>query len=143
LPSVEDTPRRSQDKTPVEQTTAPVAASAPPAPAAAPASAAPAPSNGAPTWQGLLLGRLEQFKRYPALAQSRGQQGVVWLRFTMDRDGKVLSARIDKSSGHDLLDQETLALIRRAQPLPRPPPDVPGATLELVTPIEFFLTRRR
>ncbi len=60
----------------------------------------------------------------------------------MDRDGKVLSARIEKSSGYDLLDEETLALIERAQPLPKPPPDVAGNPIELVVPIEFFLHRR-
>ncbi len=84
------------------------------------------PSIGAPTWRGLLMGRLEQAKRYPDLARYRHQQGIAYLRFTIDRDGKVLSARIEKSSGYDLLDQETLALIQRAQPLPKPPPDVPG-----------------
>ncbi len=133
------------ERPPAAATTAPPAVSAPPSEApAAPAqgaSSAP-PSNGAPTWQGLVLGRLEQFKRYPAMAQYRRQQGVANLRFTMDRDGKVLSARLEKTSGYDLLDQETLALIQRAQPLPRPPPDVPGDRLELVVPIEFFLHGR-
>jgi protein TonB len=127
---------------PALATTAPPALPAPPAKAvAAPstgASAAP-PSNAVPTWQGLLLGRLEQFKRYPRSAQSRHQQGIAYLRFTMDRAGKVVSASIDKSSGFDLLDQETLALIRRAEPLPVPPSEVPGDPIELVVPVQFFL----
>jgi periplasmic protein TonB len=62
---------------------------APPAPsvaAPAPSSAAAAPSTTAvPAWQGLLLARLQQFKRYPSFAQLRRQEGVVYLRFTMDR----------------------------------------------------------
>ncbi len=107
---------------------------------AAPAPAVPAPSsNAVPTWQGRLLGRLEQFKRYPYEAQYRHEQGVAYLRFTMDRNGKVLSARIEKSSDHASLDQETLALIRRAEPLPKPPPEVPGDPIELTVPIQFFL----
>lgn len=57
----------------------------------------------------------------------------------MDRSGRVLAARIEKTSGHDLLDQETLALIQRAQPLLKPLAEVPGARLELGVPIEFFL----
>lgn len=143
LPQAPDTPKHPEDKTPVQETTAPPSAAAPPAAAAAPAANAPAPSNAAPTWQGLVLGRLEQFKRYPVLAQTRNQQGIAYLRFTMDRNGKVLSARIDKGSGYDLLDAETLALIHRAEPLPKPPAEVVGETLELVVPIEFFISSRR
>lgn len=123
----------------------PIAAApaAPTPPAASAPSVPPAPSYAAPTWQGLLLARLEQAKRYPEAARFHGEQGVAWLRFTMDRNGKVLSARIEKSSGHDSLDDETLTLIQRAQPLPRPPADVPGAAIELVVPIEFYLNGQR
>ena len=92
-----------------------------------------------PTWQSALLARLEQFKRYPNLAQFRHQEGVVQLRFTMDRQGHVLSAQIAKSSGYDALDDETLALIHRAEPLPPPPPEVTGATIGLTVPVQFSL----
>jgi protein TonB len=113
---------------------------APPTPVPpAPAVSLPQPSNAVPTWQSALLARLEQFKRYPNLAQFRHQQGVVQLRFTMDRQGNVLSAQIAKSSGYDALDDETLALIHRAEPLPPPPADVPGQTFSLTVPVQFFL----
>lgn len=102
--------------------------------------AAPRPDPAvAASWQGQLLGRLEQFKRYPPAAQMKRQQGVVQLRFAMDRTGKVLSATIEKSAGSDLLDQEALALLRRAAPLPPPPPEVAGDPVELVVPVQFFL----
>ena len=61
------------------------------------------------------------------------------LHFVMDADGKVLSAEIAKSSGRPLLDEEALALIRRAQPLPALPADFPTKTLDAVVPIEFSL----
>jgi protein TonB len=114
-------------------------------PAATTASATPMPpvpaasTSAVPDWQSTLLGRLEQFKRYPASAQYRGEQGVAYLRFSMDRDGNVLSASIAKTSGYDDLDAETLALIRRAQPLPKPPAEIPGNTIELTVPVQFFL----
>jgi protein TonB len=101
------------------------------------------PSKAAVTWQGLLLARLQQAKHYPLSAQARRQQGVALLHFTMDRDGNVLTAEIRKSSGYDLLDQETMALVRRAQPLPRPPPEVTGNPVDLVVPVEFFLHNHR
>ncbi|WP_175687479.1 energy transducer TonB family protein [Burkholderia multivorans] len=130
-----------EDHTPVPQTTAPPTAAAPPAAAAAPAINSEA-SMSAPSWQALLLGRLQQFKRYPADSQARNQQGVAYLRFTMDRKGRVLTFRLEKSSGYTLLDDEALALVQRAQPLPEPPPSVVGNPLELVVPIEFSLKNR-
>lgn len=110
-----------------------------PAPPARPSPPAPAPSNAAPTWQGLVLGQLEKFKRYPYGAQSRRQQGMPYIRFAMDRNGKVLSSRLERSSGHPDLDAEAVALPRRAQPFPKPPPEVAGDTIELVAPVEFFI----
>lgn len=143
---VQEQPPKPQpdDKPPAPATTAPPQVEAPLAPtvmAPAPGVAAAPSTNAVPTWQGLLLGRLERFKRYPSDAQLNHQQGVAYLRFTMDRHGKVLSASIEKSSGFELLDQETLALIHRAAPLPIPPPEVTGDPVELVVPVEFFLKR--
>lgn len=96
-------------------------------------------ANQASSWRDLLLHRLEQAKRYPYQARRMRQEGVSHLRFTMDREGQVLSASIDQSSGHKLLDSEVLALIRRIQPLPKPPSDIPGDPIEVVVPVEFFL----
>lgn len=117
---------------PVVENTAPPVRPLPPAPRL---------SSGQPTWQGLVLGRLNQFKRYPGAAQRLRQQGVPWIRFVMDRNGKVLSSRIERSSGFRTLDDEAVALPKRAQPLPKPPDDVTGNTIELVVPVEFFLRR--
>lgn len=126
----------------VEQTTAPVAAETPPAPtmaAPAPGASPSPPSNAVPTWQGALRAHLERFKRYPASAQFRRQEGVSTVRFVMDRDGKVLSAQLERGAGHSLLDAESLALLERAQPLPIPPPEIRGDRIELVVPVQFFL----
>jgi protein TonB len=121
-----------EENIPAPQTTAPPARPLPPAPV---------PSNAAPTWQGLVLERLHKFRRYPPMAQSRREQGVPYIRFVMDRDGRILSSRLERSSGFAALDQEAVSLPRRTQPLPKPPAEVPGATIELVVPVEFFLRR--
>jgi protein TonB len=115
---------------PIKETTAPESKPAPPAPQI---------STGKPTWEGLVLGALNKVKHYPRDAHFARQQGVPYIRFVMDRDGKLLSARIERSSGVRSLDQEALALPRRAQPLPKPPEDVKGDSIELVVPVEFFL----
>jgi protein TonB len=90
------------------------------------------------SWEARLMSHLSQFRRYPDSARRRHEEGVVYLRFHMDRTGQVLSSRIEKSSGHTTLDQEALATLLRAQPLPAPPADRP-AILDLQLPIEFYL----
>src|SRR3546814_18962005 len=57
--------------------------------------------NAIQTWRSLLLAHLERHKRYPRRARWRRQEGVVHLRFAMDREGHVLAAQIARSSGHD------------------------------------------
>jgi periplasmic protein TonB len=87
----------------------------------------------------LLEAQIQRALRYPGLAQARRQQGVVLLHFTMDREGNVLTADIRKSSDFVLLDQESLDLIHRAEPLAKPPPEAPGDPIELTVPVLFHL----
>lgn len=115
---------------PVEKTTAPESKPLPPATQA---------SDAKPTWEGLVLGALNKVKRYPTEASFGRQQGVPYIRFVMNREGKVLSVRLERSSGYRSLDQEAVSLPKRAQPLPKPPEDVKGETIELVVPVEFFM----
>ncbi|PWC58048.1 energy transducer TonB [Azospirillum sp. TSH7] len=128
---------------PVAQPVQPAPVAAPPAPAPAPAPAAPAPSaapsRAVPSWQGRLLSHLERHKRYPRAAQARRQEGVAQVRFTIDRDGNVLSVRLDRSSGVPSLDEETVEMVRRASPLPAPPEEMAKDRIELVVPVQFFI----
>ena len=113
----------------------------PPAPAAAPApSPDPSPlSNAVPTWLSQLVAKLQRAKRYPDQARSRGDQGTASVTFTMDRAGRVLSATLARSSGSLSLDEEAVAMVHRAEPLPALPPEIPGATLTRTIPINFTL----
>ncbi len=82
---------------------------------------------------------LEKHKRYPRRARLRRQEGTVLLRFVMDRAGQVLSYRLERSSGHPLLDDEVKEMIRRAAPLPAVPAEIRRAQLEVVVPVAFSL----
>jgi len=93
------------------------------------------------SWQALLLGHLEQHRRYPRQAQRFRQQGVTRVRFLVDRRGYVSHPRIDHSSGHRLLDDETLATLQRASPLPPPPDDIRGDPVEVTVPVSFFIRK--
>jgi protein TonB len=91
------------------------------------------------SWRDLLVARLQRAKRYPASAEARNAQGTATLSFSVDRNGRVLSQAIAKSSGHSDLDQEVLAMIQRAQPLPPFPPGMTQSVVHLSMPIRFSL----
>ena len=121
---------------------APVLPAAPATPLGAPAppSASPAATAAArANWQGQLLAWLSQHKRYPREAQEQRQQGTAHLRFVLDRYGRVLSYDLRQKLRFAALDEEVVALIQRAQPLPAPPPELSGTRFELVAPVEFSL----
>jgi protein TonB len=104
-----------------------------------PATPAPPIAPAAEAYENLLLRHLNAHKRYPAVARARHQEGVVTIRFTMDREGRVLARGIERSSRVAALDGECLMLLERAQPLPPPPPSIAGDRIELVVPINFLL----
>jgi protein TonB len=87
-------------------------------------------------WRAQLMAHLERLKRYPPGARRRREEGVVQVRFVVDDGGNVRSARIVRSSGSAELDEAVVALLRRASPLPAPPP---GAPREVVAPVGFEL----
>jgi protein TonB len=128
---------------PAPMTTAPPPIDAPPtARAAAPvAGASTAPAEARASWHKALTSHLNEFKRYPHEAEARGIQGVVTLEFTIDRSGHVLASRVAQSSGSVQLDDEALAALRRASPLPAPPDQIAGASFDLGVPFQFRLRR--
>ncbi len=111
---------------------------APVAPTAAPGTSARAARSIA-TWEKAVVSHLNRFKRYPSAARARGIQGAVSVTFSIDRAGSVLDARILASSGSSFLDEEALAVVRRASPLPSPPAAMAGAQLNLTLPIQFHI----
>lgn len=124
-----------------EPSTAP--ATAPSAPAAASASVSSAANQAArQSWQSRLLGHLARYKRYPTDARRRGIEGTSQVRFSLDGNGRVLSIELARSSGNASLDRATLAMIRRASPVPKPPAELLNAgQLEIVAPFIYSLER--
>jgi protein TonB len=91
------------------------------------------------TWEGRLLAHLNNNKRYPREARFNRQEGVVQVRFVIDRTGTLYEKELVKGSGFPALDQEALDMLERASPMPRPPEDAVGSTFEFVVPVEFFI----
>lgn len=61
--------------------------------------------------------RIEELKRYPALARSNHWEGKVVVQAVIKADGTVGDLRVAESSGHALLDEEALIVMRKASPL--------------------------
>src|ERR1700722_20986281 len=112
--------------------------SPPPAPRTAQQVKGGAPAVEA-SWQTSLVRQLQRFKRYPAGAQSRNEQGVVLLSFSLDRSGHVLAHSIAHSSGYTDLDNEVMTMIMRAEPLPPFPASMTQPRIDLTVPIRFSL----
>jgi protein TonB len=91
-------------------------------------------------WQQSLVAHLARFKSYP---HAGAAAGVVSLAFTIDRKGNLVSSRIEKTSGSDVLDAEVLAMVKRATPFPAPPAGVADADLTFVVPIRFTAGEKR
>lgn len=90
-------------------------------------------------WQKALMAHLARHRRYPQAARAKHQEGETLLRFALDRRGKVVEAKVIKSGGFPLLDEEALHMLERGGDLPAPPAHVKGAAVELTVPIRFRL----
>lgn len=83
------------------------------------------------SWQGALVAALRR-----SLQPQGGQTGSASVRFSLDRNGRILSTALVSSAGSPALDSEAIAVFRRAS-LPGAPPEVTGATFTFTIPIRF------
>ena len=92
------------------------------------------------TWQKELIAHLDKHKRYPA---SRSQKSAeIVIGFALDRTGHVLSTSIVKGSGDAAFDEAALAMVRRSDPVPQPPPLVADEGLSFTLPVIFRIKGR-
>lgn len=82
-------------------------------------------------WQSRVNAHLNRFKRRAKAA------GSVAVQFVIDDSGRVMSASVSQSSGNAELDAAAVDLVRRASPVPAPPPSIAQARMSLAVPIQF------
>ena len=87
------------------------------------------------TWQKELVAHLDKHKRYPAERSEKSAEIVV--SFALDRLGHVLSTNIVKGSGDAAFDEAALAMVRKSDPVPMPPPLVADEGLNFTLPVIF------
>src|ERR1700680_1951423 len=136
LKRVETAPaRQPKQQRPVRQRQAML-----PATAGAPATSANAVGRGRSdadsNHRGLVAAHLARYKRFPADARGRGDQGVASVSFSLDAGGRVTSVALVRGSGVASLDQEVQAMVHRASPFPAPPS---GRAMSFTVPVSFRL----
>jgi TonB family protein len=153
-PKASNKPREEESNTAAVQTSAsaesaPAEATATPSSEAirkGPRSVAPARGTGESarrvrvTWQKELVAHLDRHKRYPAERSPKSAEILV--SFALDRMGHVLSITIVKGSGDAAFDQAALAMVRRSDPVPPPPPLVADQGLNFTLPVIFKVKGR-
>jgi TonB family protein len=140
----EEEPEKAQVQT--QASTESIASEATAAPSAeaipeAKRSVAPAPGTGEAarrqrvTWTRQLVAHLDRHKRYPANRVQKTAEIVV--SFVLDRTGHVISTAIVKGSGDAAFDEAAVAMVKRSDPVPQPPPLVADEGLNFTLPVIF------
>ncbi len=76
--------------------------------------------------------------RYPAEARLTQAEGTVIVKIVVNDTGEIESLKIVQSSGHALLDEEALALLRRISPIKLREP-LGKTSVALKQPIRYSL----
>lgn len=89
------------------------------------------------SYRSRVMAHLVRYKRYPDAARRQQMQGRAIVTFSLDANGQVTGVSLARSSGHELLDAETLAMVRRASPFPRIPPEAGQTRASFTAPIVY------
>lgn len=84
-----------------------------------------------------IVKKLNRYKKYPASIRAKRVSGTATIRFTLNASGEVATSHLVTGSGHPALDQEAMALVRRASPFKHFPKTIERTTMTLTVPIHF------
>jgi protein TonB len=84
---------------------------------------------------------LARHREYPRLALMRGWEGSTTLKLRVAPGGKLAEAAVHQSSGHEVLDDQALAMVKRLGSLPLPPESLRDREFAVLVPVVFQLQR--
>ncbi|MBX9701981.1 MAG: energy transducer TonB [Acetobacteraceae bacterium] len=84
----------------------------------------------------LVMRKLSQYRYYPK-SRETSEEGVVVMRITVARDGRLLSVALSKSSGYPTLDTGVMDTVRQASPFAPLPPEISGASHTFILPVNY------
>jgi periplasmic protein TonB len=87
------------------------------------------------TWVEKLVAHLDKHLIYPQERDNKAAK--ITLGLELDRMGHVVSASIVEGSGDPAFDRAALAMLRRSDPVPKPPPVVADEGLKFTMPVIF------
>jgi len=94
-------------------------------------------SDAVETWQTSVIARLEPFMKWPSDAPIHVHSASPLVQVTIDRQGRVLNARVVKSCGFSSFDIAGRRIFKRAGTLPAPPPELTGDPLSFTMAVTF------
>ncbi len=80
-----------------------------------------------------------RYKRYPAIAMEKGWQGKVVVRLVIGANGMLAGTSITTSSGHDILDNQAMDMLRKGKPTVQIPANLRGREFSIDVPVIFNL----
>ena len=86
-----------------------------------------------------LMAAAGRYKRYPATAREKGWQGRVEVRMVIGANGRLASASIKASSGHEILDNQAIDMLTKGKTTVEIPPGLRGRQFGLDIPVIFKL----
>jgi protein TonB len=96
-----------------------------------------AQTNALEDWKQKIVIQLASKKEYPTGATGGGAAKTAKIKFTFDRQGKLISRELVESTGNELLDAAALRMIERAAPFPEPPAEVKDDAFTFAVPVVF------
>jgi protein TonB len=145
-PQPESAPAAPGAEASAAPSTAPIQARpAPQAPAGIPATEAAAKSGNEADkgtleqYRLALIVATRRYKRYPAIAMEKGWQGRVEVRMVIGANGMIASASIKTGSGHDILDNQALDMLKKGKTTVPIPASLRGREFSIDVPVIFNL----
>lgn len=86
-----------------------------------------------------LIVATRRYKRYPAIAMEKGWQGRVEVHMVIGGNGMIASASIKTGSGHDILDNQALEMLKKGTTTVLIPAGLRGREFSIDIPVIFNL----
>jgi TonB family protein len=85
--------------------------------------------------------KISKIWSYPSQASERKKEGTTKVRFSLDKDGKLVKSIIISSSGYTLLDREALDVVRAAAPYEPFPININLSRLHILATFQYRLLK--
>ncbi|MBE0627396.1 MAG: energy transducer TonB [Burkholderiales bacterium] len=86
-----------------------------------------------------LIVATRRYKRYPAIAMEKGWQGKVEVHMVIGANGVLAGTSIKTSSGHEVLDNQAVSMLKKGKTTVQIPPGLRGRAFSIDIPVIFNL----